>query len=143
MAKMKLSSPMYKLEVVLSFLSTGQRSEGVLNFGQIYSYIENQKLNISTSKLHLILNKLAKDELIIITELGPHTVYNISFEGLIFHQQGGYSQKLFNDTLLKRQEESNRRTQRILFWFTGIVAFGTLIAAFYYSVELWKFFHGK
>jgi hypothetical protein len=71
----------------------------------------------------------------------------ISLEGLVFRNNGGY---------VKKVEMQNREINRIetiqkdfkkyslgLMVFTAIVAFGTLISAWYFAIEIIKYYQGK
>jgi hypothetical protein len=71
----------------------------------------------------------------------------ISLEGLVFRNNGGYVRKV---------EMQNREINRIetiqkdfkkyslgLMLFTAIVAFGTLISAWYFAIEIIKYYQGK
>jgi hypothetical protein len=71
----------------------------------------------------------------------------ISLEGLVFRNNGGY---------VKKVEMQNRESNRIetiqkdfkkyslgLMVFTAIVAFGTLISAWYFAIEIIKYYQGK
>jgi len=71
----------------------------------------------------------------------------ISLEGLVFRNNGGYEKKV---------EMQNREINRIetiqkdfkkyslgLMVFTAIVAFGTLISAWYFAIEIIKYYQGK
>ncbi len=71
----------------------------------------------------------------------------ISLEGLVFRNNGGYVRKV---------EMQNREINRIetiqkdfkkyslgLMVFTAIVAFGTLISAWYFAIEIIKYYQGK
>ena len=71
----------------------------------------------------------------------------ISLEGLVFRNNGGYEKKV---------EMQNREINRIetiqkdfkkyslgLMVFTAIVAFGTLISAWYFAIEIIKYYQGR
>ena len=71
----------------------------------------------------------------------------ISLEGLVFRNNGGY---------VKKVEMQNREINRIetiqkdfkkyslgLMVFTAIVAFGTLISAWYFAIEIIKYYQGR
>jgi len=71
----------------------------------------------------------------------------ISLEGLVFRNNGGY---------VKKVEMQNREVNRLetiqkdfkkyslgLMLFTAIVAFGTLISAWYFAIEIIKYYQGK
>jgi hypothetical protein len=71
----------------------------------------------------------------------------ISLEGLVFRNNGGYVRKV---------EMQNREINRIetiqkdfkkyslgLMLFTAIVAFGTLISAWYFAIEIIKYYQGR
>lgn len=68
----------------------------------------------------------------------------ISLEGLVFKSNGGYQEQNLKNEL------ENKRIQKIeadlkkyslgLMVFTGILAFGTMISAWYFALEIWKYF---
>ena len=134
-------SPIDNLDTVLNYFATGVRNESMVFTRQVYFDFKNEGSLISESALQVIINKLVKDEFVSLIHVYTEKSFKITFEGLVFHQQGGYKQKLVNDNFIKSQQDSNKKTQKILFWFTGIVAIGTLISAIYYCIEIWRFFH--
>ena len=140
-----MDDPFQYVDTVLDYMAMDKKTTIKLTSKQIWEGLKQQEqgFELSEGTLRLIINKLIKDENVFFEQHDSVKVYKITFEGLVFQKQGGYKQQLLNDTLQKRQEDSNRKTQTILFWFTGIVAVGTLIAAFYYSIEIWKFYYGK
>lgn len=71
----------------------------------------------------------------------------ISLEGLVFRNNGGY---------VKKVEIQNREINRLetiqndfkkyslgLMLFTAIVAFGTLVSAWYFAIEIIKYYQGR
>lgn len=137
--EIRMVSPIKNLDSVLYFLANHVPKKA--GSTEIMIGLKARKVVVTDNELNLILNKLSKDEFITIKQAFTNSpivfiLYSITFEGLVFYQQGGYAAQIRKDSL-------QRKTQKILFWFTGIVAVGTLIAAFYYSIEIWKFYCGK
>jgi len=68
----------------------------------------------------------------------------ISLEGLVFVNHGGYVQKHLN--ILKEEERISTIQNNLnrysygLMLFTAIVAFGTLITAWYFAIEIYRYY---
>ena len=60
--------------------------------------------------------------------------WTITFNGRLFHLQGGYKGEI------KRNTNANR-INNLVFVLTAVIAVGTLISGIYYSLEIWRFFH--
>lgn len=59
--------------------------------------------------------------------------------------EGGYRQ-MYLDRVSERQriltlENAQKYTDEKIVWLTRIIAVGTTIAAYYYSIEIWKFYN--
>ena len=72
---------------------------------------------------------------------------SISFEGLIFRNRGGYTQQFIslnseNLRIQKLENELNKSTYWLMI-FTALLAFGTLVAAWHFGIEIWKFYHER
>ena len=69
----------------------------------------------------------------------------ISLDGLIFRNNGGYTEKtakLNSENLRIRQlEESTKKNAFGLVVFTALLAIGTLISAWYFAIEIWIYYH--
>jgi hypothetical protein len=69
----------------------------------------------------------------------------ISLDGLVFINNGGYTQKdirLNSENLRIRDlENSAKKNSHRLVVFTALLAFGTLIPAWYFAIEIWKYYH--
>ena len=68
----------------------------------------------------------------------------ISLEGLVFVNNGGYVQKQLNirkeeEKLATIQKNLNRYSYGLMI-FTAIVAFGTLISAWYFAIEVYRYY---
>ncbi|OFY86159.1 MAG: hypothetical protein A3F72_06815 [Bacteroidetes bacterium RIFCSPLOWO2_12_FULL_35_15] len=70
---------------------------------------------------------------------------SISLGGLVFRNNGGYTQRdlRLNSENLRIQTVENdlRKSSRGLMIFTALLAFGTLISAWYFAIEVWKFYN--
>ena len=66
----------------------------------------------------------------------------ISIEGLVFRNNGGYVQKVISaekETIrIQKVENDFKRYSFYLMLFTAIVALGTVISAWFFSIEIWK-----
>ena len=71
----------------------------------------------------------------------------ISLEGLVFRNNGGYAKKMEMQNRESNRLESIQKDFKIysfgLMLFTAIVAFGTLISAWYFAIEIIKYYQGK
>lgn len=70
----------------------------------------------------------------------------ISLEGLVFRNNGGYVQRLITQTKeAERLEEIQNDFRKYSFGlmiFTAIVAVGTLISAWYFAIEIYRYYVG-
>ncbi len=68
----------------------------------------------------------------------------ISMEGLVFRNNGGYIEKFNkenNEKLrIQRIEEDFKKYSFFLMVFTAIVALGTVVSAWFFAIEIWKFY---
>lgn len=66
----------------------------------------------------------------------------ISLEGLVFRNNGGYTEKKIQEEKEKirilNMENDFNRYSFLLMIFTAIVALGTMISAWYFIIEIWK-----
>jgi hypothetical protein len=71
----------------------------------------------------------------------------ISLEGLVFRNNGGYVKKVELQNREINRLESIQKDFKIysfgLMLFTAIVAFGTLISAWYFAIEIIKYYQGR
>ena len=69
----------------------------------------------------------------------------ISLNGLVFRNNGGYIESQINKEKEKRKIEQIdmdfKKNQYQLVVFTAFVALGTLISAWFFSIEIWKYYH--
>lgn len=97
------------------------------------------KFGLKDWEINLLFQKLLIDKYI--NSVEP---LSISFEGLIFRNKGGYTQKeiTLNSENLRIQNlenELNKSTYWLMI-FTALLAFGTAISAWYFGIEIWKFY---
>lgn len=68
----------------------------------------------------------------------------IALDGLIFIKNGGYMQKNVQlqaeNKRIKTLENDLKKYSLGLMIFTGIVALGTLISAWFFAIEIWKYY---
>ncbi len=71
----------------------------------------------------------------------------ISLEGLVFRNNGGYVKKVeMQNREINRLETIQKDLKKYslgLMWFTAIVAFGTLVSAWYFAIEVIKYYQGR
>lgn len=74
----------------------------------------------------------------------PTNNYKATFDAIHFYENNGYEGKfkfdVYENNRLEKIEKNQKKNQRLMTWLTGVVAFGTLIAAIYYAIEIYKFF---
>jgi hypothetical protein len=71
----------------------------------------------------------------------------ISLEGLVFRNNGGYVKKIeMQNREINRLETIQKDFKKYslgLMVFTAIVAFGTLVSAWYFAIEVIKYYQGR
>lgn len=69
---------------------------------------------------------------------------SIALDGLIFKKNGGYMQKTIQleaeNKRIKNLENDLNKYSLGLMIFTGVVALGTLISAWFFAIEIWKYY---
>jgi len=97
------------------------------------------KFGLKEWELNVLLHHLLIDKFIISVE----PLY-ISLDGLIFSLEGGYVLRKTNQEAelirVQKIEEDLRKYSYGLMLFTAILAFGTLISAYYFVLEIWMFY---
>lgn len=142
------------LDALLKYLKDTNHN----TFQHIKSDVKNKSAflkDIDDKILYSALLKLVKDDYVYedFQKIGSLSgnVYNISFEGIFFINNGGYEKEHQNNQkaeiesaeLKKRQfllEEKHSSIQGQIVFLTLIIAIGTLIPAVYYIIEILKFF---
>ncbi len=98
-----------------------------------------KKFNIKEWEINILLYTLLIDKYI--KSVDPLT---ISLEGLIFRNNGGYIQKELREkseaTKIERIQNDFRKYSFGLMMFTAIVAFGTLISAWFFAIEIYRYY---
>ena len=68
----------------------------------------------------------------------------ISIEGLVFRNNGGYVEKTImvnrESNRIQKVENDSRKYTFYLMVFTAILAIANLIAAWFFSIEIWSFY---
>ncbi|SDP55414.1 hypothetical protein SAMN05428975_1776 [Mucilaginibacter sp. OK268] len=93
---------------------------------------------VSNVEIERYLDQLIDDGYIMLTADDAGTrIYIIKIKGLLFD---GYEQQILSriseNTRLETLENSQRANQTLTTWLTVLIAFGTLLAAVYYSIEI-------
>ena len=116
-------------------------------------YAEEESLSIYEKITELVANKFGLKDWEInvlyytllldkyIKSIDPLT---ISLEGLVFRNNGGYVQRLITQTKeTERLEEIQNDFRKYSFGlmiFTAIVAVGTLISAWFFAIEIYRYY---
>lgn len=97
------------------------------------------KYNLKEWEINILFYKLLLDKYLKSVE--PLT---ISLEGLVFRNNGGYVQKmkssLFESNRLETIQNDFKRYSFGLMIFTAVVALGTLISAWFFAIEIYKYY---
>jgi hypothetical protein len=140
-----------KLDKVLSFFVTSPSAKGYSNLELILKRLwEENILTPEGLEIQKILNKLAKDGYVdyrdheVYEQTGAFAgkkverVYSVTWEGIYFHDIGGYSQSFHEKRRLTNLETNVQKLNKRAYFFTLIIAIGTSIAAIYYLIEILK-----
>jgi hypothetical protein len=137
-------------ELLDKVLNELQGERGILNKRQLIEKLDKKGVKLSDKILMEILHKLEKDEYIRIDQQQdmeledyPMVDYYLStLEGRVFIGYGkenalkeDESEKL--DKLESAQTENRTNMENL----TIVIAFGTAVAAIYYSLQIWEYFH--
>ncbi|HEY5328108.1 MAG TPA: hypothetical protein VIJ27_13985 [Mucilaginibacter sp.] len=128
-------TPIKKLDLVLGIVAEET------NNTSIATIVLKGKEKVSGSDVHFVLDKLVEDKYVhfiggpLPANVTENTAfsYSITFNGLVFHQQGGYS----------REHKNRRAKARKDAAYTIVVAVGTFLAGLYTLFEIvkWVFHH--
>lgn len=139
-----------ELDYVLNFLASSPHSKGHITHAELWDILKKTEKRMTAEKLQRILNKLTKDmyvEVSIPNNNNGVANYKISFDGLVQNELGGYHELYLRDIELREihlrqnliQEQQIKNSKQIV-WLTIILVISSAIAAFYYSIEIYKFF---
>ncbi len=100
------------------------------------------KFELKDWETHLLYHNLLIDGYIKCIE-----PLSISLDGLVFINNGGYTQKNIDlnseNFRIKDLEESTKKNSQRLVLFTAILAIGTFVPAWYFIIEIWEYYHSK
>ena len=143
-------TPLEKLDAVLFVLEKYHQPQSIgkpegEDAITIMQLLHSEGKEIHPNELHFILRKLEDDKLIYNNNDTENHYYSINFNGRIFKEQGSYVQKrneaVAENIRLEAAERSAKANRIATFWLTLVVAAGTLVAAWYYSIEIWKYYY--
>lgn len=70
---------------------------------------------------------------------------SISLDGLVFRNNGGYTERRIQrnteNLRIQKLEKSTQKNALGLVIFTALLAIGTLISAWYFGIEIWRYYH--
>ena len=70
---------------------------------------------------------------------------SISLDGIVFRNNGGYTerrvQRNAENLRIQKLEKSTQKNALGLVIFTALLAIGTLISAWYFGIEIWRYYH--
>jgi hypothetical protein len=128
------------LDDTLIFISITDNEMGIKAIELLESLRNSKYSELKLTQLYIILEKLEKDKYItqgvkeyrteVTTIKG--TYYEISIDGIVFLEMGGYRGQ-------KKESQNQKDLISNTFLLTLIVAWGTLIAAIYYIFQLYCF----
>lgn len=135
-----------KADNVLKFLATSPFAKPLITFDDIHKHTPfDQQAYV----LKQIIEQLEKDEYISQEireenyngENRKMTYYKITLKGEFFSNLGGYNYLTLEKASLDELKNQNKKISKQMLCLTRIIAFGTLIAAVYYGIEIIKFLH--
>jgi len=113
--------------------------EEMLSTNEKITKLVAQKFGLKNWEINLLYYTLLLDKYI--KSIDPLT---ISLEGLVFRNNGGYVQRSISQTKeanrLEAIQNDFRKYSFGLMIFTAIVAVGTLISAWYFAIEIYKYY---
>ncbi len=72
---------------------------------------------------------------------------SISLDGIVFRNNGGYTerrvQRNTENLRIQKLEKSTQKNALGLVIFTALLAIGTLISAWYFGIEIWRYYHSS
>ena len=124
-------TPIQKLDLVLGIVTQTPDYNSI----SIVEIVHKAKSEIKASDVELVLNKLIEDKYVKFFDVqtattSPYTSrnYSITFSGLVFHEQGGYTTENKNKKWKTRKDAV----------YTIAVAIGTFLAGVYSLIEIFK-----
>jgi len=142
-------TPIKELDFILKFLATNVRAKPGISLDNLYKEIKVIKPELYQpaivddwgSRLRRILDKLEKDGLV---KIGYHE-YEITFDGYVKNLKDGYEGEIKDrnaeNIRVGKLENRQKRYELNQTLLLTLVALGTLIAAWYYLIEIWKHYH--
>lgn len=140
-----------KIDIVLNLFARNSLAKDGLEYEDAFK-MTNLLFETKTPKIEAIeinefwkiTEKLKKDGFII-NDMSNN--YEATYEGILMDQLKGYRQKYLDANLaaLAQQQASHlQKTQTAIqtriFYLTLILAIGTAVMAYYYGIEIWKFY---
>jgi len=141
-------SPYFLLDKVLNLLtvdsSGGRTLRGYTDIHVLYHLLEEDEIFLYDDEFRSIIQKIIKDKYVVENAFGNGIEYCLTFEGLVFFLDGGYTQK-HNDKTAKRLQDENERA--ILTRYTKLSVIWTMVAsvvgALFLLFEIFKFLYIK
>ncbi len=101
--------------------------------------IIKEKFGLKDWIINLLYHNLLRDKYIQSIE-----TLTITMEGLLFKNNGAYTQKIINQNTellrIQKLEKASKKNEEALVLFTAVLAFGNLFSAWFFIIELWKFY---
>ena len=150
--------PIEQLDYLLEFLSNNMHAKPKISLVDILKYTDYNICD-DGAELVQVLNKLIKDgyadfenvnmgvSALSYPEVDTYIRYFFAtFEGkFLISMEGGYQglhlRQHAESIRLAKLEKLDRANRNAQTWLTVLIAFGTLVAAVYYGIEVWKFYH--
>ncbi|NOW97986.1 hypothetical protein [Mucilaginibacter sp. SG564] len=133
---METSSQIKKLDTLLQLFKDEQEA---ISWHFIKEMMEGKGIKASDLEIERYVNQLKADDFIMQNGDG---LFLIKIKGLLFD---GYEKDILNRSLensrLANLEIAQTLSRNQMNFLTGIIAIGTLIAAVYYSIEIYKELH--
>lgn len=147
MKEIKIPIAIQQLDIVLDFFNSSTAQPNILlkdSFDGVNVFFKSYKLaEIDNAGYNRILRKLIKDEYIKKTEYPlnvPIISYEITYEGMLMDQLGGYRQKYLDANRIQDIELKAKVNRKTVTFLTWVIAIGTAVDALYYGIEVYKYF---
>lgn len=135
-----------ELEIIDSLLLYLKNQNDLLDVHEILRGFksEHPKFEDQDNTIYSALLKLIKDEYVVETNVNSVTdgqikCHHISFDGIVFLAQGGYLHQIEENRQMEIKSNEFHRIQISLRKLTAWVAVGSVVAAAYYAIEIYKF----
>lgn len=138
-------SAYYLLDIILKSLTAasagGRTMKGWTDITVLYRLLEENEVFLHDDEFRAIIKKLRKDKYISESLSGNGTEYSLTFEGLVFYLDGGYTQNKKEKDIQSSKEENEKA---ILLRYTKLSVRWTMVASIigtlFFILEIYKLY---